>query len=228
MRYEIDGKPVILKAGDAIYVPAGGLRKRFETPNGEYVSYLSVNLTGGDALISGNYFKNALNADCMRAIELMNKAFTYGEDEKIVLLTLYIIEEFKSKIKAAEEDPRVLLIKNFVYNEIYGEITVKKIADCVCLSKIYCESFFKKHTGTTLTEFIATAKIEVAINHMRYDDLTLSEISEKLNFTDYNYFSRVFKKITGISPKRYLTTLRSSTEYFVPQSQDLRSERLGL
>lgn len=70
----------------------------------------------------------------------------------------------------------------------------------------YIRAQFKKIMGKTPTEFLT----QIRINHACYlidtyrHSLSLSEIAEKCGFTDYVYFSRRFKQITKVSPRKYL------------------------
>lgn len=73
-------------------------------------------------------------------------------------------------------------------------------------SQDYIRAQFKAFTGKTPVEFLT----ELRINHACYlmeiykDSISLNEISEKCGYTDYVYFSRKFKQVTGVSPKRYM------------------------
>ena len=70
----------------------------------------------------------------------------------------------------------------------------------------YIRAQFKKITGRTPIEFLT----KIRISHACYlidtykNLLTLAEISEKCGYTDYVYFSRRFKQVTGISPRNYM------------------------
>ncbi len=70
----------------------------------------------------------------------------------------------------------------------------------------YIRAQFKIFTGKTPIGFLT----EMRINHACYlidiykDSLSLTEIAEKCGYTDYVYFSRKFKQITGVSPKNYM------------------------
>ena len=72
----------------------------------------------------------------------------------------------------------------------------------------YVRDRFKKATGKTPVRFLT----EVRISHSRLlidfykNTLSLSEIAERCGFTDYVYFSRRFKEITGVSPREYSHT----------------------
>lgn len=71
----------------------------------------------------------------------------------------------------------------------------------------YIRAQFKKTTGKTPTEFLT----KIRISHACYlidvyrNSLSLAEIAEKCGYTDYAYFSRKFKQIMGVSPKKYMT-----------------------
>ncbi len=69
----------------------------------------------------------------------------------------------------------------------------------------YIRAEFKKHTGKTPTRFLTETRIRHAcfLIDTYKKTLSLSEIAEKCGFTDYVYFSRRFKEIMGLSPKKY-------------------------
>lgn len=99
-------------------------------------------------------------------------------------------------------------------NKIINEISDRAYDNTFHLKKVlsqsgYAEDYirnqFKQKTGKTPTEFLT----EIRINHARYlidlykDNYSLTQISEQCGFVDYVYFSKRFKKITGISPTEY-------------------------
>lgn len=73
-------------------------------------------------------------------------------------------------------------------------------------SEDYIRAQFKKITGKTPTEFLT----ETRISHACYlidtyrNSVSLADISEKCGYTDYVYFSRRFKQIMGVSPRKYI------------------------
>ncbi len=208
MSYEINGKKVVLSPGDVIYFAPGDKRKRFANNDTCLNTFLSINLLGNpSAILDKHYYSNVLNLECMSIIKMIDNAFIYGEKEKIVLLTLLFTQEIKKQQQISKEDRRIVLIKNFIYNNVYQKITVEMVAKNVGYTSIYCTALFKKHTGKTLTDFINEAKISVAQNHLQYDQISLTALATKLGFSNYNYFSRCFKQIVGISPKQYLTRI---------------------
>jgi AraC-like DNA-binding protein len=70
----------------------------------------------------------------------------------------------------------------------------------------YIRAKFREITGYTPVEFLTKVRISQACSliDMYGNSLQLSEIAEKCGYTDYVYFSRRFKALTGISPREYL------------------------
>lgn len=61
---------------------------------------------------------------------------------------------------------------------------------------------------TTPLQYITKKKIEKAQLLLATCDLSVKSISYKLMFDDYSYFCRIFKKITGVTPKEYRLTVK--------------------
>jgi AraC-like DNA-binding protein len=64
----------------------------------------------------------------------------------------------------------------------------------------YLSNLFSEATGTTIEHYIIIHKIERAKELLIYDELNLTEISYKLNYSSVAHLSAQFKKITGLTP----------------------------
>ena len=62
---------------------------------------------------------------------------------------------------------------------------------------------FKEQTGYPPLQYINKLRIERAKQLLADAGLSVSECAETLGFTDVNYFSRLFRKFTGVSPSKY-------------------------
>ena len=67
----------------------------------------------------------------------------------------------------------------------------------------YLSNLFSEVKGITIQQFIIIHKIERAKELLCYDELSLTEISYKLHYSSVAHLSNQFKKITGLSPRRY-------------------------
>jgi len=70
-------------------------------------------------------------------------------------------------------------------------------------SSSYIFKLFKKKTGYPLYHFFNLKKMQKASEYLYTSDLTIKEICYKLGFQDPQYFSRIFKKFMGVSPREY-------------------------
>ncbi len=99
-----------------------------------------------------------------------------------------------------------LIEKGIDYLENDGEqlLSIDEIAKMCNVSSAYFRRLFRIYSGKSPSEFRIDLKIDRAKRLLETRNFTVCEISENLNFSDVTYFSRLFKKKTGVSPKKYL------------------------
>jgi YesN/AraC family two-component response regulator len=102
----------------------------------------------------------------------------------------------------------VYKVIQYIKSNYTKKLSLDEIANYVYLSSSYLSTIFKEETGQSLTNYINIIRIEKSKILMLNNNLSLVEISNMCGFDDQSYFTKVFKKITGISPKVY----RSSRE----------------
>jgi AraC-like DNA-binding protein len=116
------------------------------------------------------------------------------------------------------EDRKSVLIekiKNIIIAMIHSEDELPKTKFSCYLSKeldhnyTYLSNLFSKVKGTTIEHFILSHKIERVKELLIYNELTLSEIAWKLNYSSVAHLSNQFKKITGSTPSHFKNRKRS-------------------
>jgi AraC family transcriptional regulator, transcriptional activator of pobA len=80
---------------------------------------------------------------------------------------------------------------------------VTALAAQLNLSPRYLSDMLKQETGKTAIELIHISLVNEAKNRLRNDEQCVSEIAYELGFGDLSYFSRLFKKETGITPNQF-------------------------
>lgn len=98
-------------------------------------------------------------------------------------------------------------------------LTVYNFAECIKLSGSHYSSLFRKKTGASPMDYFIQLKIQHACQLLSQTDLRISEIADKIGYDDSFYFSRLFKKINGKSPKAYRTTMKEKKESLQPVSK---------
>ncbi len=91
-------------------------------------------------------------------------------------------------------------IINYIQLNYAEEINLHNLSDLVHLNKSYISTVFKKETGKSMTDYITHVRLEKASEFLKYTTMSISEISDKIGFTDISYFCRCFKKINGVKP----------------------------
>lgn len=91
----------------------------------------------------------------------------------------------------------------YIYIHIKERITVEDLAEHTNLSTSYLSRLFKDELGISISDFIREKKIEKAQHLLRYCDFSLIEISNYLSFSSQSHFIQAFKKLVGMTPKKY-------------------------
>ena len=90
---------------------------------------------------------------------------------------------------------------DYIYDNLHHPLTVKIVAENIGLSETYLSKLFKKETGTSVSSYIRSRRIEAAQNMLKYSDYSYDEISSYLCFSSQSHFTSIFKKETGYTPK---------------------------
>ena len=89
-----------------------------------------------------------------------------------------------------------------------SDLSLRTIAETLNISSSYLSTIFKKETGMTITDFIAQRRVERAKELLRTTRLQIQTIAQHCGIVDVHYFSKIFKKITGMTPKAYRDSLK--------------------
>jgi len=164
--------------------------------------------------------KNMVSLRCKMIVkaelEKMNLQFTVielGEVEIIGELSSKQEQELKTSLLRSGlellEDKKSMLmekIKNIVVEMIHYNDEPPLLNFSAYLSETldydynYLSNLFSEVKGTTLEHFIISHKIERAKELLIYNELTLTEIAEKLHYSNVAHLSNQFKKVTGLTP----------------------------
>lgn len=88
--------------------------------------------------------------------------------------------------------------------EHYGEpLTLEDLATEFSLSREYFSSKFKQTTGFGFSEYLNQVRVANASRMLRSGSVSVTDVAYRCGFNDSNYFATVFKRIRGVSPKKY-------------------------
>lgn len=103
-------------------------------------------------------------------------------------------------IKKYSKNIRKALI--YISDNYRKPISVESVSQYIEKTPNYFSALFKKEIGMSFSEYINVLRIKRAKDLMENSDMLLSEISEYVGYTNYIYFTQVFKKIEGVSPSK--------------------------
>lgn len=94
-------------------------------------------------------------------------------------------------------------VVGYISQNIQESLSLSKLAEKFQVNPSHLSREFKKETQLNLTDYVNQQKINVAKLFLLKTNLTIMDISVKLNYNSSSYFSKTFKKVTGFSPKGY-------------------------
>lgn len=96
-------------------------------------------------------------------------------------------------------------ICEYIQANYMEDLTLEEISKRFYLSPTYLSALFKKQAGLGISQYIEQLRIDRAKALLQEDTLPISDIALFIGYNDPNYFGKVFRKYTGISPSKYRT-----------------------
>ena len=93
--------------------------------------------------------------------------------------------------------------KNYIEDNYNKEIRLKDVAEAVAISPQYFCKIFKEELGVNFVDYLTSVRMEEAKKMIKQKKMSIKEICFTIGYNDPNYFSRLFKKIVGVSPTEF-------------------------
>lgn len=94
-------------------------------------------------------------------------------------------------------------ILHFVTDNFRRDLSLQELSEQFYMNPSYISQLFKKEVGETFTAYVARLRVSQARELLERGEDTIQEIAEKVGYRDYFYFTRLFKKLTGLTPTQY-------------------------
>lgn len=231
----IDGKSYAVEEGDCLFVNSGELHLCTSDGRGraEFVAVVFAPEFLGDGIIYNKYVESVLSGEIkipsVCGKHLRNKiqkyfAEIYKERQshkcgyelriKSIVMNIWrlcLLEgERRAEVdipKASEEIKKAI---EYIRKEFAGRLSLSDIANQANMSKGYfCKKFFEMAHMTPF-EYLVKIRIENSREMLRETNLSIGEIGEKCGFFDFSYFSKMFRKHTGMTPMQYRKSAKGS------------------
>lgn len=195
----------------------------FEFPSEEFVleadgdfKYIYISYLGVRANMLADKFginaKNCIFREMDLLIPLWESAINAEtSDLKCEAMLLYAFSELGDRMIKKEKtaSEAIVRIKEYIdENFNMPDLDLKKIAEELSYNEKYISALFKREFKTGFSEYIATIRIQYACTLMNQGLSSVSDIATLCGYTDSLYFSKVFKKKIGSSPKEHIKVLK--------------------
>ncbi len=115
----------------------------------------------------------------------------------------FLVEEVVGFVQVLQNlgyDRNIYRIQTYVQTHYSEPISLERIAADVGYSPSYLSRTFKEKTGMNLVSFINKVRIDAAMSDLRTTDYSVSDVARRCGFESVGYFTRVFKKVAGVTP----------------------------
>lgn len=214
-RYFIDKHSYLISAGDIALIPPGVIHKTgYETPThsrklincGEWYIPESVrDKVGALPCFSGSPAAQKQIERIFAAIEREEPDEFFADSMRALVsqLMLLIARESRSVEQRKSESPIVEKAVAEIRRQYSKAVTLEAVAAACFVSKEHLSRTFKKETGFGFSEYLNLYRLKRADMLLRERrDMRVVDVAMQCGFNDSNYFSKVYKKMFGVSPKQ--------------------------
>ncbi len=141
-------------------------------------------------------------------------------------LMIYFYRKYSDLSAAADEKPDKpdKTMKENIDTEVFnrvvaylgqhlsGRVTIETICKDNLIGRSQLQKIFSKKSGLGIIEYFSNMKIEAAKELIRTEQMNFTQVSEKLGYTSIHYFSRQFKKVTGMTPSEYASSIKAMAD----------------
>ena len=137
--------------------------------------------------------------------DIINKSYLYK-----IFFTLLLEEHIEQKKETGLQFASHIELAQKYISLHYAdhELNLQEVATYCHLNKAYFSRIFVKAMGITFTNYLLDFRIRQAISFFQQGETSIQDVAYRVGFISPYYFSNVFKKITSVSPKKYIQLLK--------------------
>lgn len=139
-------------------------------------------------------------------LQYISDFFKLETIEDVCFALIEILKKFSDETFRFADVKHVDLLSkavSFIRTNYMHKITLDDVAEHIYLSPSYLSKIFKEEMKTSFNSYLNSVRIEKSKILLLSEQLSIVEISELVGFFDQSYFNKVFKKSTGITPKKF-------------------------
>lgn len=128
----------------------------------------------------------------------------YHSMDAVLEFVQWVFDTLKGGSQSGKSQEDVVSqVKEYIENHLNEELSRGKLAKMVFLSEDYISKLFKTTTGMSIPGYIAARRIEKAKDYLSHSGLPVSRIALEVGYSNFSYFSKTFRDLTGMTPNEY-------------------------
>lgn len=126
--------------------------------------------------------------------------------------TIPAISQVPGTIRSKQDDEAYHRIITYMQEHLHTQLTLAQIARDTLMGRSQLQQLIRRRHDCGVIALFSQLKLEEAKQLIRNNQLNFTEISEALGYSSIHYFSRQFKKLTGMTPSEYSSSIKSLSE----------------
>ncbi|MBO4216389.1 MAG: AraC family transcriptional regulator [Clostridia bacterium] len=139
-------------------------------------------------------------------LQFVAEFFRLASIEDVCFALVGILNKFTEETFGVSDAKHASLLSHataFIKSNYMHKITLADVAGYVYISPSYLSKLFREELNVTFSSYLNTVRTEKSKILLMSDKLSIIEVAELVGFVDQSYFNKVFKRLTGMTPKRF-------------------------
>lgn len=133
--------------------------------------------------------------------EMILKLDTLSEIEALLVEKINMFFQYSDALNDSSTINKIYKYIHTYYSD--DSLSINKISEYTHFAPTYACSLFKDKTGKTINQYITEYRIEKSKILLRDMKLNVSDIGSMIGYSNTGYFTKLFKKITGVTPSEF-------------------------
>jgi predicted ATPase/AraC-like DNA-binding protein/tRNA A-37 threonylcarbamoyl transferase component Bud32 len=210
-----------IKTGENIVIGDAAHRSDFQ--NSEYIKKRGVksvlcmpiiyhNDIKGVIYLENNLLENVFTLQRLETLKIISSQISISIEnaqlnEKLKEMVIERTDDSRARAHDQENDERfpsyIGMAKAYIKEHYTEPLTLPQVAGIVSVTPAYLSRCFVKYCGQNFWEYVTHVRIAKAKELLISTNLQVQEVAEKVGYMDTSYFARIFRRVTGVTPRNY-------------------------
>lgn len=127
--------------------------------------------------------------------------------------TTQVIPPLSKSFKQKADKELLTHILEYMESHICENLTIEQICRSNSIGRSQLQKLFRTKSGFSAIEYFSRMKIDFAKQMIRENHYNFTQIADSLGFSSIHYFSRQFKRITGMTPSEYASSIKALSDH---------------